>query len=144
MKFNSIQKDEVISLGMNLRVTEVYSNGDVLVEDLDGLNQKFVIKGDFSKACSSAIQYSTTKKVTKTELVRKLMNARDRVFSVWFVKQDGTKRELTGILVESNNEFGRSDVIDLDIPASDKNRRRQVDHNTMYSLIINDIKYDLK
>lgn len=56
---------------------------------------------------------------------------------------DGTERVIVGKLLSVETGFGRSQVIDLEIPY-DKNRVRQIDHRTLSEIIFKGIKYIAK
>lgn len=63
-----------------------------------------------------------------------------------FIKEEimrGEKRTLVGYLLEMEPKMGRSQVIDLDIPISE-HRERQVDHRSIVSIIIRNVKYIVK
>ena len=120
----------------------------------------------------SAAQIKETKKVTRTEMAKLLMDAKTTVFTVTFEKKltaqkvmdslsgykadeparkrrkvvtdamKGEVRVLTGYLKDCEPFMGRSTVYDLNIPMG-KNER-QVDHRTLQELIIRNVKYVLK
>ena len=54
---------------------------------------------------------------------------------------DGELVEITGHLVESENNLGRSLIIDLNAPKT--NNFRQVDHRTIQYIIFKNVKYSL-
>lgn len=56
--------------------------------------------------------------------------------------ENGEDRELTGFLSSSEPNMGRSNVIDLNVNGSFKNRL--IDHRTLYEIIIKNTKYILK
>lgn len=114
----------------------------ILVEDHNG--QKFKVMGRdlIEKTMSSANQYSRQETVSRTQAVEILTSARDTVFTVRFEKQDGSLRDLTGHLLSTENAFGRSNVVDLEVTTG--NNQRQVDHRTLHFIVINNIKYNVK
>jgi hypothetical protein len=122
----------------------------------------------------SAGQYGETVVLSRTELVEKLEGAGDTIFTVVFDKKAsagsvmstlddldglpntkyqlkqlaknllvGDRRTLVGYLASTEPKMGRSTVVDLEI-ASDKHRLRLVDHRTINSLIIRNVRYVLK
>lgn len=102
-----------------------------------------------NKECISASEYKEEKKVSRTELIDIFSKVGDTVFTVNFDKQSGENRTLIGYLIETENGFGRSNVIDLDIDkdisgSSPKYRIRQVDHRTLNWLIVKGVKYKVK
>jgi hypothetical protein len=54
---------------------------------------------------------------------------------------EGELCEITGHLIESENNMGRSTVIDLNAPVY--NNFRQVDHRTIEYIIFKNVKYSL-
>jgi hypothetical protein len=122
----------------------------------------------------SAEQFDTEIKVTRTEMVERLIDAGDCVFTIRFRKQLtgkevsdklteekyetqpvakkaricqqalklGEVRVLTGYLRNVEHVMGRSNVIDLNVQGSHK--ERQVDHRTLEELILKRVKYTLK
>ena len=112
----------------------------IRVKDSRGL--EYSIVGDtIIDSLKSASNFSSTEKVTKTELVDILENAKDTVFTINFLKDDGTERTLVGHLVGSENKMGRTQVIDL----MEKGfAQRQVNNRAINWIIINDVKYVAK
>lgn len=141
MKFKNVKPGEVLST--TKYVTVVKREADYLkVRDTDGT--EFTIHGPefIEKSVQSGMQYTTEEEVTKTELAEKLLSAGDTVFTVDFIKADGKPRVLTGRLLDTENHMGRSNVIDLMINTGSPTR--QVDHRTLKSLILRDVKYTIK
>lgn len=123
--------------------------------------------------CISASEFSEEIKVSRTELIEKFNNVGATVFTVNFDKSPspedylaatrgkgniilsfddmkkqfkkikGENRTLVGYMIKVENGFGRSNVIDLEIP-HDQHRIRQVDHRSLNWLIVNGIKYIVK
>lgn len=141
MKFEQIKKGEVLSSTMYLTVSDKTANG---IKVKDSVGQEFEVRGPklIESTMNSGTQYTTEKKVTRTELATALTNAGDSVFTVVFDKQDGTERTLVGKLLDTENHMGRSNALDLQITSG--NGLRQVDHRTLKSLILRDIKYTVK
>lgn len=144
IKFKQIQVGEVLSTTIYATVLQRNSDG-ILVRD--SLGQEYEIRGQklIEESMSSGSQFTQTVALSKTELAALLIMAGDKVFTVTFIKADGTSRTLTGHLVDTENHMGRSNVIDLVVKKSLKeNGLRQVDHRTIQSLILAGIKYTLK
>jgi len=127
-----------------------------------------IVENEMYTAC----QYNDTKKVSRTGLVEILEKAGDTIFTVTFYKQvteahicdvlkntgdlskaserkklaksliRGTHRTLTGFLVHTEPKMGRSKVVDLNVKKGYNNRL--VDHRTIESIIIKNIKYVVK
>jgi hypothetical protein len=123
----------------------------------------------------SASQYDTEERVTRSDMVDKLLNAGSCVFTVTFKKQltgervqelleeekydgqppakkrklcdkvlkSGETREMVAYLLSTEHNLGRTNCIDLNLPANSY-RVRQVDHRTVESLILRRVKYTLK
>lgn len=138
-----MKKGTVLALLKYARVKEVLSDGTVFVEDLDdGL--EFGLRGkDLLGSVFSADAVEQEKEVSRTKLVQVLTEAGDKPFTVTFVKSDGSERTLVGRYAGTETIFGRSNVIDLEIPA-DQHRLRQVDHRTITSIIFDGVRYTLK
>lgn len=114
----------------------------ISVKNLD-TGIEFEISGkDLIESAISADQFNSTEKITKTELAQKLTEAYNRPFTVVFDKSDGQERVLRGRLLSSEPLMGRSHVEDLDV--HDQNKLRLVDHRTLKSLIVDNVKYTLK
>lgn len=144
MELSKVKVGERLSFTYYTEVLE--KNGDSLkVKDSNG--QTFTIKdpkGTLFNSIDSAAQFSTEKKVSRTDAVNALLSARDSVFTVNYDKADGTNRTLVGRLLDNENLLGRSNVIDLELPSSEKNKMRQVDHRTIHWLILRGVKYTVK
>jgi len=104
---------------------------------------KFVVEGkELIESFDNADEFKSEKAVPRTELIKLLENSRGNVFTVSFTKQDGNERVLRGYLVTAETGFGRSQCVDLDLPADDSGKRlRQVDHRTLNSIVIGGVKY---
>jgi len=121
--------------------------------------------------CWSGHMYDSEEKITRTEMVDKLVNAKECVFTVTFRKlkkdediaqrlrgikdkkelQDknlakelieGKLHTITGHLLKSENALGRSMVIDLN--ESYGQSFRLVDHRTVQELTLQNVHYVLK
>lgn len=114
----------------------------LVVTDLHNGVEFQIIGDDLQKDCMSADKFTDVVKVTKTELAQKLVESYGRPFTVTFEKADKSNRTLRGRLLSSESLLGRSTVEDLDQP--DGKRVRLVDHRTLHSLIVDNVKYSLK
>lgn len=141
LSFNKLRTGNLLSTTYYLRINRVTADG---VEVTDQWGNSFTVKGKslIENTMNSANQFSTTQKVTKTEMAEKLENAGDSVFTVEFEKQDGTTRVLTGHLLGAEPKMGRTQVIDLEVITG--NPSRLVDNRTISSLILKGTKYVTK
>jgi hypothetical protein len=115
----------------------------VSVEDVD-TGEKFEVKGKpLIDASHSADAFTSTEKVTKTQIAEQLTKSHNFPLTVVFRKQDDTLRTLRGRLLSSEPLLGRSYCEDLDLPKG-THRTRLVDHRTIECLIVNSAKYILK
>ena len=142
-----LEKEVVHKVGDIISITKyakVTNNLDdtVYVTDLhNGLN--FKISGDdLQQECLSADKFGEVQKVSRTELAEKLVSSHGRPFTAEFEKANGKERKLRGRILSSENVFGRSTAEDFDKPEDD--RIRLVDHRTLSSLIVDNIKFVLK
>jgi hypothetical protein len=140
MKFNEIKSGEYLSTTMYLKVVNKTKDG-VIVKNTQG--QEFEVRGTnlLETTFKSAAQFVDTKKVTRTDLADILVNLGDQVFQVNFDKQDGTNRTLVGYKVSTENLMGRVNAIDLEVTGY---AQRQIDLRTIKSLIVNNVKYQVK
>ena len=139
-KFANIKEGEFLS------VTEYYKvvskrKDSILVVNQHG--QEIEVTGiDLIESFNSAGQYIETKKVGKHEMVEALHNAKDTVFTVCFIKKDGSERILVGHLKGIEAHLGRTEVIDLEVPVGDKTFGiRQIDNREIQWVVINNTKY---
>ena len=122
----------------------------------------------------AANQFTEVQEVSRTDMVHALESAGDSVFTVVFEKKTsqksivaalsaldslpdrkaalnklaksmmaGEERTLVGYLTSTEPKMGRSVVVDLEI-SPDQHRLRLVDHRTIKSLTLRNIKYVLK
>lgn len=119
---------------------------------------------------NSGLVYDSEQKVTRTEILDKMMTAGESVMTVNFNKkidEDFIKQTLQGVnskkvdykklskeiskgqetsmtcfLLKQENGLGRSTVIDLN--AAYKWGFRQIDHRTVNSMILKNVKYVVK
>lgn len=135
------KKDEIISITRYCRV-DSNEDGTVNVTDLDS-GLEFSIKGkSLQSQCVSSDKHAEIVIVTRTELASIFVGCKGVPFTVVFKKAKGDLRTLRGRLISSEGYLGRSFVEDLDNPIGD--RSRQVDHRTLESLIVNNIRYEVK
>ena len=97
----------------------------------------------------SADYFAEERVMSRTDVCEQLVHKSGKdPFTVVFDKEDGTERTLRGRFVSEDRFFGRSNVIDLDIPLDPNpkwdNRMRQVTHLNVKSLILRGIKYVVK
>lgn len=141
MEFKQIKPGEVLSTTIYATVKNVAKDGIVVV---DNHKREFTIKGPkfIEETMISNNQATTEKKVSRTDAVEAFLGAGDAVFTVDFIKADGSPRTLVGKLLDTENHMGRSNVEDL--LTTDVNKRRQVDHRTITQLILKGTKYIVK
>ncbi len=141
MKANRIKKDDLVAFMYYGKVVE-HSAQEILIFDVDNKRQ-FSVKGsDLIEGSLSADQFSSTKKVSKTQAAETLIGAKNRPLTVMFTKTNGEDRKLRGRLVKAEPLLGRSMVEDLDLTKGTP--LRQVDHRTIKWLIVDDVKYEVK
>lgn len=139
-----MKKNDIVSYTSYSKITEVGTN-NISVVDLNNLTNYAIHGKELIAQLVSADDFKIIEKCTKTELAEKLANVGSYPFTVVFEKQNGESRTLRGLMLKVENGLGRSNVIDLDLPYTDKaNRMRQVDHRTLQSLIVDSVKYILK
>lgn len=140
MKHTNIKVGEVLSSTYYMTVVGKEKDS-IKVKDNHG--QEFVVKGKkLIEQMSSNLQYDRTEKVNRTIIAGLLTGAGDTVFNVTFEKADGHVRNLTGRLVGTENQMGRSNVVDLEVASGSP--QRQVDHRTISELILRGVRYQTK
>lgn len=134
-------KGDKLSMTYYLTVNKTSAN-EIEVTDQSGNN--FTIRGKslIENTMYSANQFAGVEKITRTEMVDKLEQAGDSVFTVNFDKQDSTNRTLVGHLLATEPKMGRSQVRDLEIITG--NNSRLVDHRTLNWIIVKGTKYTVK
>ena len=85
--------------------------------------------------------YATELKRCRSEVIRILLEAGVRPFTVEYVKANGENRKLRGIFIKGEPTMGRSIVKDLD---KTEDNIRMVDHRTIKSLVIDNIKFTVE
>jgi hypothetical protein len=141
-----MKKGNIVRMVQYLEVTE--TNGadtQIHVNDLNrGIDDITISGASLVRSLDSADEFSSTEKLTKTQLADKFGEVGDNVFTVEFEKQNGSLRKLRGYMITRETGMGRSQVVDLDIERGKgdyDNRLRQVDHRTLKSLIFDGVKY---
>lgn len=154
-----------------MKVTDISFNNIKLVNERG--EQVLIDRSVLINDSYSADHVEKEVNCTMTELSEILKGAKDTIFQVVFNKQvddklileklgnikasdiknatklsqiskdliQGTETTLTAHLVKSEQHMGRSLVIDLNAPES--NRFRQVDHRTIKSIILRNVKYNI-
>ncbi len=166
-----IKKGDYLSRISYLKVEDVKKDY-ATVSNEDGLTWQ-IDNSILQQECVSASEYSKEEEVNRTKLIEIFSNVGDKVFTVNFNKEPkaddylkltrgegnkilsfaemkksfskvkGEERTLIGYMLNTENGFGRSNVIDLEIP-SDQHRIRQVNHRSLNWLVLNGIKYIVK
>lgn len=166
-----IKKGDYLSRISYMQV--IYTNSEYTqVKNEEGLEWSIgndIIKEE----CISASEFEEEVKVNRTELIEIFNNVGDKVFTVnfdkapkaedylkltrgegnkilsfaemekSFKKLKGENRTLIGYMVKSENGFGRSNVVDLEVETGQHNIR-QVDHRSLNFLVVNNKKYIVK
>lgn len=136
-----IKSQDIISLTKYAAVKSLFGNVLKAVDLHDG--KEFEIHGkDLQEACMSADFFDDTQNVTKTELAEILVKSYGKPFTVVYDTTTKKDRKLRGRLLSSESILGRSTVEDLDKPDGD--RIRLVDHRTLKSIVVDNIKFTLK
>ncbi len=142
----NVKAGDLMALVYYVKVKNASNNGTtLLVEDLDNTGSDIQVNGkELIETSYSADQHLEEEKVTKTQAAELLVHSANRPLSVSFLKVDGTERVIRGRLIKPEPLLGRSMVEDLDLPSTEKNRLRQVDHRTIQWLIVDGVKYTVK
>lgn len=139
LKQAHLKVGEFVSSTTYMKVLEVKKN-EIYVEDMQNGMQFFIEGVKLIENLDSAAQYTETKKCSKHELVSALQNAKDKVFTVSFTKQNGEVRILTGHLISFDGMLGRTQVRDLE--AEDKTKNiKLIDNRTIAWLVLNNVKH---
>ena len=134
-----MKKGDIVRLVHYARVEKVSDADYVEIKDLDRGIEFNVVGKPLVDSLDSADDYSTESIVSRSKIVELFEGAGDNVFTVEFIKADGTLRTLRGRMIERETGFGRSQVADLDLP--NPYNLRQVDHRTLNVLILDGVKY---
>jgi hypothetical protein len=138
MKANQIQPGNLMAYINWVRVVDAKPN-ELKVEDLD-THQEFLIRGaSLIEKGMSADVFSSTKGATKTELAEILIGHKNTPMTVTYVKLNGEVRVVRCKWLSHESLMGRSMIWDFD-----KGGLGQIDHRTIQSIIVDDVKYMLK
>jgi len=133
-----MKKGDAVQLIYNCVITDI-TPGSIKVHDNEK-DMDFFITGDkLISTLGKANEFSTTQRVSKTEIVEKLLTSHGKILSVEFEKQNGANRILRGYLAKAEPLLGRSYCVDIDV--TDSNKLRLVDHRTIVWLICDGVKY---
>lgn len=133
-----IQYAQVVNAGSS------FGNRFAELKDLDTGTVWTRTGDDILRRMKSGVQHEeSVVKVTNTNLIKVLMNAGHRPFTVTWTKKDGSERTLRGRYVSAaEHSRGYSWVEDLDLPPDERGGRlRQVDHRTLISVVLDGVKY---
>ncbi len=133
-----MNRGDAVQLVYNCVVTEI--NGDSIRVHDNEKNMDFYINGaKLISTLGRANEFTSTQKVSKTEIVEKLLTSHGKILSVEFEKQSGERRVLRGYLAKAEPLLGRSYCVDIDVV--EDNKLRLVDHRTIHWLICDNVKY---
>lgn len=173
-----MKKGDILSNAEYLQVQKFgkIDNTDVtLVKNLE-TGEEFSISNDLLANYHHSTNHKTVEKISRTELVEKLENVGDKVFSAEYTKKPdpleivakleamsakdkasktkvekallGESRTIIGRLISTEAKLGRSQVLDLSIPKDMKSsydfRQRLIDHRTIESLTVGNVRYEVK
>lgn len=133
--------NEIISVSLYAEVLDRTASS-LKCRDLHTGQELTLYSTDGFSRINSADTFKEIRRITRTEMAQILSDACCDVFTVTFIKQDGSERVLRGRVVQSENILGRVMVEDLDLSTS--MNYRQVDLRTIKNLVIQGIKYVLK
>jgi len=151
-----IQKGDLMVVISFVKVTGIKAfnlgtmmSDSIKVTDVDtGLS--YAVEGNpLIQNMPSADRFQEEVQITRTEMIEKLMRSYNVPFTASFIKKDGSDRQLRGRLLRTEPLFGRSVAEDLDKPVLEgksavTSRMVQIDHRSLYSFIVDGIKYTLK
>lgn len=111
-------------------------------------NEEILISSSIiDKSASFNNKFDITEKVNKHQLAEKLVYSNGTIFTIEFEKQDKTIRTLIGYLSSTDTLMGYSTVVDIEewIKTNNTDKsKRTVYHSKLLSLIISNVKYELK
>lgn len=132
-----------LKVGQRLSLTSYFTITDILPNQItvntDHGETWTVGRKVVEQGCYSANQFTEERAVNKTQLAEVFSKVGDAVFTVEYVKKDGSDRMLIGYMLNRENIFARALVHDLE-----KGEPRLVDYRTLKSLIYKNIKYVVK
>jgi len=140
VKIKDLKKGERVSMTDYFIVDKVEKDSVVVIDSLGASITFHGIDLVESKFISNS-QYTETIRCGKHEMVEKMNNARDRIFTVCFNKKDGSERILTGHLRSIEPNLGRTNVIDLEVGGDPKKGHRQVDNRSINWLVLDNVRY---
>jgi len=143
LKFDDLQPGERVSLTQYFEVQSIdKSKEQLVVKNRNGQLVTITGKNMIESGFYSNIQYKSQAKVGKTVIAEKLQNAGDKIFKVRFTKADGEERTLTGYVVSSEPNLGRTKVIDLSVdPQDGSGGFRLIDNRTIIDLVVDGVLY---
>ena len=139
MKANQIAAGNIMAYINWVEVLNQNSVNELKVRDLD-TKQEFLIRGEslIEKGMSADV-FSSTKSATKTELAEILIGHKNTPMTVAFITIKGENRVMRCKWLSHESLMGRSLVWNFD-----EHSLKQVDHRTIQSIIVDDVKYVLK
>lgn len=142
-KFANIKEGEYLSFTQYLKVNSKTKDSIIVTNQFD---QQLEITGiDLIESLNSAGQHNQVKIVGKNEMIDILHSAKDKVFTVNFIKMDNSERTLIGRLYNIESQMGRTNVVDLEIPKGDKTYGiRQIDNRQINWIVLDGTKYVTK
>lgn len=140
---SKVKSGDIMALVYYVKVKNVRAGlNELIVSDLHNEGPEILVRGkELIEQSFSSDQYAETIKVSKTQAAEILIHSNNRPLTVTFIKSDNTERTLRGKLIKPEPLLGRSMVEDLELPVSEKNRTRLVDHRTIKELIVDGVKY---
>ena len=142
---------EYVSLpvyGKVLRTGNSFAGKCYVVKSPTYHNQEITISHEIVEdSASFSDKFASIEKVNKHQLAEKLIYSNGTVFKIEFEKVDKSIRTLIGFLNSTDVLLGYSKVIDLEewVNTGDLDKsRRTVYHSKLLSMIINNVKYELK
>lgn len=146
---SKIQKVDVSDLNPG----DIISNTEyMVVQKVEGTRVHVQTLNGFKNISSELFEYASyksprqfteTQKVSKSKMIDIIRDeVKSHAFGVTFQKKDKSKRFMICRLLHFNNNFGRSDVIEICEKAGKfQEQQRQVDHRTIEELVFNGIRY---
>lgn len=146
MQFDKIKTGTILSCTMYLEVLskDKTPTGHDYIIVKDNFGRQFEVRGKelIEQSMNANDQYDKEETVSMTKAAEELIGSGDAVWTVDFIKKDGSQRTLVGRWVNEDKLLGRSNVYDLLIKSG--NPLRQVDHRNINSLILRGTKYNVK
>lgn len=138
--FKDIQVGEYLSCTEYFKVISKDANS---IRVSNQLGEELTVTGpSYIESYHSAGQFTSTVKATKHEMISKLHDAKDKIFTVCFEKANGEERILIGHLVSVEAHLGRTKVIDVQVALGDKTEGiRLIDNRTIQWIVLDNVKY---